>query len=64
MEQFSIDNKVDLFHQARKIAYSSPAFRRLVKFMFYLFVTQLQLIFEGGIQKYVPMAYSLAGRHT
>ncbi|CAF4507196.1 unnamed protein product, partial [Rotaria sp. Silwood2] len=27
MEQFNIDNTVDIFHQARKIAYSCPAFR-------------------------------------
>ncbi|CAF3748010.1 unnamed protein product [Rotaria sp. Silwood1] len=27
MEQFNIDNTVDIYHQARKIAYSCPAFR-------------------------------------
>ncbi len=27
MEQLDIDNTVDIYHQARKIAYSCPAFR-------------------------------------
>lgn len=27
MEQFNIDKTVDIYHQARKIAYSCPAFQ-------------------------------------
>jgi hypothetical protein len=32
MEELDIDNTIDIFHQARKIAYSSPAFRTEVRF--------------------------------
>jgi len=31
MEQLIIDNTVDIYHQARKIAYSCPVFRTEVK---------------------------------
>jgi hypothetical protein len=31
MEQLMIDNTVDIYHQARKIAYSSPSFQTEVK---------------------------------
>jgi hypothetical protein len=31
MEELNIDNTVDIYHQARKIAYACPAFRTEVR---------------------------------
>ena len=44
MEQLSIDNIVDVFHQARKIAYSCPTFRTDVSKMVFFLSIDLLLI--------------------
>ena len=52
MEQLRIDNTVDIYHQARKIAYSCAAFQSEVgerRVPFFL----LNGIDLGGIQKYL-----------
>ena len=44
MEQLDIDNTVDIDHQARKIAYSCPAFRTEVRF--FLLIDLFSIIFQ------------------
>ncbi len=45
MEQLDIDNTVDIFHEARKIAYSSPAFRTEVRFYLLIYFIYLSVFF-------------------
>ncbi len=39
MEQLNIDQTVDIYHQARKIAYSCPAFRTEVRFYLLIYLS-------------------------
>jgi hypothetical protein len=45
MEELNIDNTVDIYHQARKIAYACPGFRTEVRI--FLMNDLLIIIFQG-----------------
>jgi len=46
MEQLDIDNTVDIFHETRKIAYSSPAFRTEVRFYLFIYFIYLSIFLK------------------